>query len=951
MLTLLSQARFWTLRDDIVIKDTDFGAFKFYEKKDSTDSIYRESKKQYAEKRGMTWNVSNRRPNKLRDSVKELDEQLINHRVVFCQWRDDCLLQVMFSSGLLANICVDISTGDILKVSFDKYLIGKLLSEYVVDVVFTKTHIVCSYNDNQITLVYLSKPCVRPTGPEKLSRLDPRLHTVELAGPSGRRLERRLSANTSGDTVLVWWRCGRDEVYPWSPVVRDQDRANVHVYSISGTRAQLLCWYRTDHDPIWVSFSLLQPSLILSVEQKVSRKGEVTVESGRYEVRRARLQRSAVASVPLQTQVCCLSFSPAEDKLLLGCIDGSLVLFDEARGVTHVAKAAFISSLVSWHPGGALVLVANDRCQIQCFDAALAAVRHQLAGGGEDPPPGALLDLATYCGRRPPTLRVLTWAKPSRRIHAPASGVFSPADGLLLLLLDRGPLAALRLVGGAAAGGLGVEALVSQYLSLELPDRALALLLTLSWDSAGESCLCILQRIIEHLLRVPLTPATAGLLQSALGCFHMPSRPMSPATEVQYSDQVRDLTRRFFHHLLRYQQFEKAFRLAIDLQDRDLFVDLYFYAQAVHADAMAIAAREKAQELLNPDRQESSSGSEDSCSCSESGSAGSGEGQQPSQEPPPLPIAKPSSQLSTAEGRPSGEKQKVKFSDTVTHIALPDSCSSDAGGSPPLMLSSAPLRYVPALPSAASRRSMELPGAWPRSRIEELPLLGSHGAHLVTPQVKRATAHALPYTSNGAVLQTDLLLKGVPRTVPQYKPTPTGGNRTGISQTPNAFLPGSNIPVHSACSVQYTSIPRHSVPHPSVRQTASVCAPSYRQQTPPLPYGNPLYAGVVKEPLPRTSPHYSRNLVVNSVYPNNKENFPQALSHSLTYQQFMQSSSQATEHSDRDGLGKGTHLDIPVQHDQENGPCRRLQDLVSDGVQEEESLRTGSIKVVHFGVV
>jgi len=34
--------------------------------------------------------------------------------------------------------------------------------------------------------------------------------------------------------VLVWWRCTRDEVYPWSPLVKDQDRANVHVYGING---------------------------------------------------------------------------------------------------------------------------------------------------------------------------------------------------------------------------------------------------------------------------------------------------------------------------------------------------------------------------------------------------------------------------------------------------------------------------------------------------------------------------------------------------------------------------------------------------------------------------------------------------------------------------------------------------------------------------------------------
>ncbi|CAG2068385.1 unnamed protein product, partial [Timema podura] len=95
-------------------------------------------------------------------------------------------------------------------------------------------------------MVYFSKPTMKVNSPEKLSRLEARVQLLELAGPSGRRLERKLSCNLSGDMVLVWWRCARDEVYPWSPIVKDQDRANVHVYSVSGytgskTRCKIMC--------------------------------------------------------------------------------------------------------------------------------------------------------------------------------------------------------------------------------------------------------------------------------------------------------------------------------------------------------------------------------------------------------------------------------------------------------------------------------------------------------------------------------------------------------------------------------------------------------------------------------------------------------------------------------------------------------------------------------------
>jgi hypothetical protein len=44
---------------------------------------------------------------------------------------------------------------------------------------------------------------------------------------------------------------------------------------------------------------------------------------------------------------------------------------------------------------------------------------------------------------------------------------------------------------------------------------------------------------------------TADLIQNALGSFHVPVKPMSQSVIDEYGDEVRDLTRRFFHYLLR----------------------------------------------------------------------------------------------------------------------------------------------------------------------------------------------------------------------------------------------------------------------------------------------------------------------------------------------------------------------------------------------------------------
>uniref|UniRef100_A0A1B6M0F5 WD repeat-containing and planar cell polarity effector protein fritz n=1 Tax=Graphocephala atropunctata TaxID=36148 RepID=A0A1B6M0F5_9HEMI len=541
MFTLLSEVHFWSFNDVIGIRDTDFGAFRYYEKKTSTDSPFTLGKKTYVEKRGTTWTPQNKRPTKLKDTIKELEECLEALRVVYHQWRDSCTLQLMFNSGLLANITVSPVSGDVIEIVFDKFMVGKLLSEYVSDVCITNTHAFCSYNDNQVTLVYFTKPVVKHGSLRKWSSLDAKLVVVELAGPSGRRLERKLSVNKSGDMVLIWWRCTRDEVYPWSPQVKDQDRANVHVYSVNGTQTELLCYYRTEHDPLSVAFSQVQHNLIHSVEQKVSRKGEVTVENCVYEINKARLQRTAVTCIPLQTHVCCLSFSHDDAKLLLGCIDGSLVLFDQAKGTTHLVKAAFIPTLVCWHLDNCLVMVANERSQLQCFDASLACIKMQLMS--EDVTPSTILDLGSYF-RQQPTLLQIGWSK---KADSTLTSGYAQTDAFLLLLFERGPVGVVKLLGP----GLTPDTLVAQYLSVSQVERAVNLLLSLNWDTQGLKCLTCLHLIANHVLRLPLTPDKEVQLETALGSFHVPSHPLSHATEVEFGDPVRDLTRRFFHQLLR----------------------------------------------------------------------------------------------------------------------------------------------------------------------------------------------------------------------------------------------------------------------------------------------------------------------------------------------------------------------------------------------------------------
>ncbi|XP_029712205.2 WD repeat-containing and planar cell polarity effector protein fritz isoform X1 [Aedes albopictus] len=577
MLTLLSELRFWSTKEDILVKDTDLGAVKYFEKKsENAKSIYSEGKRHYFESRGCKWNVDNKKPNRLRNALKLLEEELKQRRVVFCKWRNNVILQLMLSNGLLIHIFINPFNGDINRIYFDKYFIGKLISEQITDVIITQSHILISYNENQITFVHLQKPTSRKNNLEKITLMDPKIYNVIIGGPTTRKIPKHLVCSSSQEMVIVWTKSSQNEVYPWRPTVKDQDRANLHVYKLNGAKMELLCYYWTEYDPISVDFSLMNGFQVHSVEQKISKKGDVTIDSCIYQIHKTKMRRVAVTSIPLQTQVCCNAFSPDHEKLMLGCIDGSVVLFDEGRGITHLVKAAFIPTFVSWHSDSSVVMIANEKGQLQCFDIALSCVRTQLMS--EDVVPSSILDLSNYFAH-PSNLAKLCWSKkPEITEHFEKNAI---TDCFLLLAFENGPLGCVRFVGGTGlkgdvhTSGLTADVLIHKYISLNQVEKAINILLSLNWDTYGAMCLLSLHRIANYIFKQPLGTERELQLQKALGSFLVPVKPLCYETEVEFGDQVNDITLRFFHYLLRNKSYNKAFSLAIDINDADLFLKLH----------------------------------------------------------------------------------------------------------------------------------------------------------------------------------------------------------------------------------------------------------------------------------------------------------------------------------------------------------------------------------------
>ncbi|KAK7930883.1 hypothetical protein WMY93_007278 [Mugilogobius chulae] len=559
----LAELHLWSTKSSLQVNDTDIGTYQYYDKGEPAGPLehhYYNEKLHFCEARGYAWNPRNHRPEKLRDSLKELEELLLTNTCVHTRWKSKHCCQLMLSSGILITLLLN--GPQLEQVCVDRTLVGRLPANTVTDAVVTDRMILLSFlEQSQLCAVYINKKNLTSSDTvqkvEKLSPSEIKLFCVELSG-QGRRLHRRVAVSRQQDLAVCWWSQeeSEEELWPWSP--SDAHKNNLVLLNCSPTDGlKVLNSFRTEGNPIYCRFSLLQPYQLLLVElpqrSQTSSEGS-SADSCVYECARGKLHRLSVTHISLPSLPTCCSSHPSESMLLLGLKDSSLLLYDHRRGISLLASCPVPPALLTWHPSGSVVMVGGGQNELMCFDVGLAPLG--LALLSEEVTSAATLPLAHHL-RCSGSLEGLHWG----------SGLDGGSEGTMTLMLSfhSGPLGALRLRFGSCLGPMGPEELLQQRLNCGEVREALNILESMDFNTAADQCFRGLSSIINHLLRLPLNIERENQLEAALGVFYAAPAPLCDTVILEYKGPVSKYARRFFHHLLRHQRFEKAFLLAVDL--------------------------------------------------------------------------------------------------------------------------------------------------------------------------------------------------------------------------------------------------------------------------------------------------------------------------------------------------------------------------------------------------
>ncbi|XP_014835710.1 PREDICTED: WD repeat-containing and planar cell polarity effector protein fritz homolog [Poecilia mexicana] len=588
----LAELHLWSTKNSLQVKDTDIGTYQYYDKGEPANPLehhYYNEKLQFSEARGYSWTPKNRRPEKLRDSLKELEELLQSNTCVHTRWRSKYYCQMMLSNGVL--VTVTLKGPQLDQVCVDRTLVGRLPANTVTDAVLSDRLVLLSFlEQSQVAGVYLNKKSQDSleTGrrTDKLSSSEIKVMCVEVGGPGG-GLRRRVALSRLQDVALCWWTLDElsEGMWPWTPT--DMHKNNLVLISCSPTEGlKLLCSVRTTGNPLDCCFSQLQHYQILTVELPTGPQG-LSADTCVYECARGRLHRTSITSIPLPSPPLSCSRHPCETILLLGLRDSSLVLYDQRRAVSVLAPCPVPPSYMAWHPAGAVTIMVGGQEEVMCFDVGLAPLNMDLVA--EEATPAATLRLTQHlnCSGG---LAGLQWG----------AGLDGGPEGTdtLTLVFNGGPLAALKFRLGALTGGqLGHVELLQQRLRCGQVREALGILEAMDWSTMADESYQGLSSVTNHLLRLPLDADREAQLEAALRVFYAPAAPLPDTIILEYREPVTKYARRLFHHLLRHQRFEKAFLLAVDLEARDLFMDLHYVAGDKGEVVLADVAKRKANEI------------------------------------------------------------------------------------------------------------------------------------------------------------------------------------------------------------------------------------------------------------------------------------------------------------------------------------------------------------------
>lgn len=479
-----------------------------------------------------------------------------------CFIEDRNALLLAFSEGTLVWIFLTQPSFNVESVYIDRYLTCKI-PHNAVDIVYRdKEGIFISYSRPKFISVFfptkksckssnrLSRTSLNPSKNFKMKYREPlKIVQVNLEVKSNERKNNRtffFNQEPRSHSLLgiFWESTSSSTLSPWTAPCRPD--ANLLVYSYEDMQVDL------------IAFASFQETILKSAFSK-SRRNQVLVLTKGSPVSSLSLdyvvceidQEASVPEemfqvlsvhIPVMHAVVDVDFTEAQDKLMILCEDGNLLMFNLNDNAVYPLKTSPTSMKIMCSSLDAFFLICSDQGQLTMYDYTLTPVP-------------------------------VIYDKNEWHVELPGSlHSVQLLDNLVLLNNisdDNLRVSHLNLV--ILPSCLNIQNLIHEYLRHNLFPEAISNLLTLNWNFNPYLAYTCLNIVFNFLMKQPLDFSKESQIEATLAAYFQSKQPLELSVEREYKLGMNMLAKRFFYHLVRHDSLQKAYLLAFDLKSKPLF--------------------------------------------------------------------------------------------------------------------------------------------------------------------------------------------------------------------------------------------------------------------------------------------------------------------------------------------------------------------------------------------
>ncbi|KAI6657455.1 hypothetical protein LOD99_201 [Oopsacas minuta] len=553
-------------------------------------------RKEWSESHGMSWEVKNKRPEKLKETLQDMEHLLAVFEVVGVKWLSQNLSIVCLSNGILLWLVMS-RIGNLERILIDRSISTKIgVDKTVSHTLFLDSSIVLTfYNSASILLIRLVRhfPNEPPKRLEKLSTFEVKYIYESIPIPKNSpTLSPNITVNSSQQMLLVWFQeidgVNRREYSLGT------ETSNLYLFCLKSSRVELIEMIHTEKCLLAANFSTSHPRMINTIEQASFSIGSTNVFYSTYEVSSDfSLGRQTKTRISLKSQLLNVVSNFAEDKVGLACQDTTIVLYDIAkRTVVQKKCSGGVVRFISFHPCDLFMLVYTVIGNLLCYDIALNPIKFLMLDSFT-----LLPSLSGQHFELPNSAKIsgFYWQPPSVYTDSMRNPHFHPITAFLCF--SEGPVGCLYIEKGVTIQGMMTsEDLMREYINTSSTKEGVNLLKCLNWNTDSKRVFSCMTLLLNDLLKRPLDSEVEHFIEIALGTFLAPPHSILDHVIEEYNENVLNFARRFCLSLIRHFRHERAFLLAIDIGHKDLFMDIHFAARGSNEPMLAEAALKRARE-------------------------------------------------------------------------------------------------------------------------------------------------------------------------------------------------------------------------------------------------------------------------------------------------------------------------------------------------------------------